>query len=162
MNSSTIETIQLILAPVVMITSCALLLNNIGGRYLALTNRLRSLARERLDLVSQSATGTADNLLVQERLGQIEFQIPPLLRHHRNLHNSVQSLYISVTLFLASMFALACAATAQLLWMELVALMIFLAGVAMMFFCMVRLALDFRNSHDLAQEEVRRTCGYKR
>ena len=92
MNSSTVETIQLILAPVVMITSCALLLNNIGGRYLALTNRLRSLARERLDLVSQSATGTADNLLVQERLGQIEFQIPPLLRHHRNLHNSVQSL----------------------------------------------------------------------
>ena len=96
----------------------------------------------------------------------------PLIKGGRGDLNTIYSiqevccvspaLYISVTLFLASMFALACAATAQLLWMEMVALMIFLAGVAMMFFCMVRLALDFRNSHDLAQEEVRRTCGYKR
>jgi uncharacterized membrane protein YphA (DoxX/SURF4 family) len=45
------RTIQLILAPVVMVTACAILLAGLLSRFAALNDRLRLLARERLDLL---------------------------------------------------------------------------------------------------------------
>ena len=50
------RTIQLILAPVVMITACALLLNGLLSRYDALNARLRIMGRERLDLLRTPRT----------------------------------------------------------------------------------------------------------
>ena len=50
-----VETIQLILAPVVMITACALLLNSLGARYSGLSNRLQTLAKDRLTLLDNAA-----------------------------------------------------------------------------------------------------------
>ncbi len=42
------RTIQLVLAPVVMVTTAALILNGVLGRYSAVNDRLRVMALERL------------------------------------------------------------------------------------------------------------------
>jgi hypothetical protein len=52
LNAETItHTIQFILAPVVMVSSCAILVGGMLSRYAELKDRLRALARERLDLL---------------------------------------------------------------------------------------------------------------
>ncbi|NJL20706.1 MAG: DUF2721 domain-containing protein [Leptolyngbyaceae cyanobacterium SM1_3_5] len=45
------QTIQLIIAPVVLITACALVQNAILGRYAAIGQYMRSLTLERLQLL---------------------------------------------------------------------------------------------------------------
>ena len=157
-SPSTVETIQLILAPVVMISSCGLLLLGLGTRYGNVSNRLRSLAHERLDLLQKRPHQDQGINFTQERLQELDLQLPGLLLHHRNLHNAILLLYISVTLFLASMFALACAAAVNLDWVETLALLVFLVGIGTLFSGIGLAALDFRTSHSLAQDEVRRIC----
>ena len=46
-----IRTINLILAPVVMVTSCAIVLNGLFGHYENIAARLRAMHRERLELL---------------------------------------------------------------------------------------------------------------
>src|SRR4051812_48031474 len=74
------KNLQLIIAPVVMISSCALLLTGLLGRYAAVNDRLRAMARERLDLWHSDIDGDG---FKTERLHQIDQQIPDLLRRHR-------------------------------------------------------------------------------
>ena len=155
---TTVETIQLILAPVVMISSCALLLTSLGARYSHVLNRLHTLAHEQFDLLQQQPNSGDVFDFNQERLQELDIQLPGLLKHHRNLHNAILLLYLSITLFLGSMFALACAAAISLYWMEVVALLVFLAGVGLLFAGISLTALDFRTSHCLLQGEVRRLC----
>ena len=45
------QTIQLIIAPVVLVTACTLIQNGILGRYANLGERMRLLAGERLELL---------------------------------------------------------------------------------------------------------------
>src|SRR5713101_1638720 len=47
---TTIRTISLIVAPVVMVSSCALFLNGLLQRYHAISSTMRMMHRERLDL----------------------------------------------------------------------------------------------------------------
>lgn len=52
MNAATIpRTIQPILAPVAMVTTCAILVSGILAHYAVVNERLRSLTHERLDLL---------------------------------------------------------------------------------------------------------------
>lgn len=54
MNAETVvQTIQLVIAPTVMISSCTLIQNAILGRYSSIGDRLRVLVRERLDLLEK-------------------------------------------------------------------------------------------------------------
>jgi len=158
---TTAEMIQFILAPVVMITACALLLNSIGTRYATLTNRLRSLGHERFDLLQQVNPSATDFDFAQERIQQIESQLPALLRHHTALHHSILRIYIAIAIFLVSMLALAGAATTQIPVLEAIALGLFLSGVGMLFVSILLTALDFRRSHTVVESEVRRICGLR-
>ncbi len=60
-----VRTISLILAPVVMITSCVLLLNGLLTRYEVISARMRAMHRERLDLlqVMDSKTSSGESTL---------------------------------------------------------------------------------------------------
>ena len=158
---TTAEIIQLILAPVVMITACGLLLNSLGSRYAALTNRLRAMSREHFELLQKPDRSERSFDYTQERILQIESQLPDLLRHHQALHHSLLRIYVAIALFLASMFLLAGAAIVRWQLLETIALVIFLTGVGFLFFSILFVALDFRHSHQVAENEVRRICGLR-
>ena len=162
---TTPEIIQFILAPVVMITACALLLNSLGSRYATIANRLRSLSHERFELLQKTDLQKTDPpetrfSFIQERIQQIESQLPDLLNHHRSLHHAILRIYVAIALFLASMFILSGAAMTQWRSLEMMALIIFLAGVGFLFLSILFTAIDFRQSHKVTENEVKRICGF--
>src|SRR5687767_13503104 len=105
--------IQIILAPVVMVTACAILLQGLLARYAQISERLRNLSRERLDLLFAQMTNDG---LRAERLRLIDVQIPDLVKHHKFAHDAVLAVYYAVLLFLTSMFAIALAAMLVTEW----------------------------------------------
>src|ERR1041385_1344158 len=81
------RTIQLIIAPAVMITSCCIFTNGLLAHYAAIGERLRITVRERVDLLKETEAGSqrrptiegnaeGSGLIIQERLADIDFQIP--------------------------------------------------------------------------------------
>ena len=69
---SIVKIIQLILAPAVMVTTCAILLGGMQGHYAAVNDRLRAMARERLDLLLGLGQSSNPEAFVSERLEQID------------------------------------------------------------------------------------------
>lgn len=55
MVDSMVRTIGTILAPVVIVTSCSIFMNGLFTRYESVSARMRSVHRERLDLLDQTA-----------------------------------------------------------------------------------------------------------
>ena len=150
--------IQIILAPVVMVTACAILLQGLLARYAALNERLRGLAIERLKLL----TGMSSTDQFQmARLQVVDKQLPLLLGHYRRSRNSVVTVYGAALIFIADMFVIALAALNMTAWLATVALLIFLAGVAVLFSGVLLIALEIRTSQQALQDEVNSVLALK-
>src|SRR5438093_175263 len=105
------RTIQLILAPSVLLTTCAILLGSFEQRYSAVNGRLRALMRERLELLRSPAgdllSGTTPHdAYATERLTEIDAQVPTLLSRHRLIRNSIVILFCAMVDFIATMMAI--------------------------------------------------------
>jgi hypothetical protein len=155
------QTIQLILAPVVMVTACAITLNGLLPRYGQINDRLRGLTRERLDLlraVGPEATepAAAAGSVAAERIAVIDRQAPDLLRRHRRVHDAVLTLFAAMIVFVATMFVIALAAAADSPALATVALLLFLAGTAVVLAGVVVASLEVGASHRALQFEVER------
>ena len=123
------KTIQLILAPVVMVTACGILLGGMLTHYAAINDRIRSLTAERLELaLVEPATGRERR--ATERLSEIDHQVPMLIHRHRQVHHAILLAYAAVTVLVASMFVIAVAALAHSSVLGTIALFVFLAGAA--------------------------------
>lgn len=156
-------TIQLILAPVVMVTSCAILVGGLLQRYAAINDRMRAMARERLDLLrSIKATAAAQlDPYVAERLGEIDTQMPDLLRRHKLIHDSVLTVYCAVLVFVASMVVIAGAATFSSSAAAGAALVLFLVGTAVFLIGVLLTALEVRTSRRAVVYEVERVMALR-
>jgi hypothetical protein len=153
--------IQIILAPVVMVTACAILVQGLLGRYAAITDRLRALVSERLALLysnraSEASDGSLEEKLRRERLALIDNQLPILASHHRRTHDAVLAVYSAVAVFVVDMFAIALAAVYELQWLANDILLLFLAGTAVLLFGVLTASLEIRTSHQVLQDEVTR------
>jgi hypothetical protein len=167
------QTIQLILTPAVMVTTCAIMLGGLLAHYGAINDRLRALARERLEIWQSSttnltATSSPDSALpgdsapskhttfITERLREIDTQLPDLLRRHTMMRNAVLSGYAAVVSFLTSMVIIALAALIQSTIVAFAALLIFLAGTTILLIGMLLTTIEIRISHQAVQYETRR------
>lgn len=150
------STIQLILAPVVMVSACAILLTGLLNRYAGVNDRLRAMTRERLDLVFAAPPVAA---LAHERLREIDIQLPQLLHRHRTLRDAALALYSAVLVFVLCMFGIALAAATNSAWAATGALIIFLAGTTGMGIGIGLVALEVRTSDRAIQYEVARVGG---
>ncbi len=151
------ETIQLIIAPVVMITACALLLNGLLARYAAVNDRLRAMSRERFDLVRMGRGAVpGEEALAAERLEEIDEQVPGLVRHHKLLHDALTAKYAAVLIYVADMFVIAVAVAQDSARMATVALLVFLAATAALLAGVLITALEVRTSHQSVEAEARR------
>jgi hypothetical protein len=113
MNPTAIRAIEAMVAPVVLITAAAVLSGGVLAVFGSVNDRMRSMTAQRLDLlvgpdgalrsVADLPTGT------QERVGQIDEQLPMLLRRHRLLRFAVLSIFIGVAILVASVITLAIA-----------------------------------------------------
>ena len=153
--------IQLILAPVVMVTSCAILVGGMLTHYAAINDRLRSLARERLALLqgtegTLSVVSVAGDAFKTERLLEIDKQLPSLLWRHKLVHHAVMAIYGAIAVFVASMFVIAFAVVPQSVGLATAALALFLIGTAVVLVGVVFIVAEVRTSNDAVRYEVQR------
>ncbi len=120
------------------------------------------MAHEKLELFYPAPNGGPSSAFTSERLGEINAQLPNLLRHHTLLHNAVLVIYISIGLFLLCMFAIAVAAAAPgLLFMPAVVLATFLGGTLALFSGVVIAIGEVRSSHSAVQFETKRVIALR-
>ena len=154
-------TIQIIIAPVVMITACAILLGGMQAQFAAINDRLRARARERLELLRTPDWGLSNvaslvGVYAIERLREIDAQMPRLLRRHQLVHNAVLTLYCAVLVFVLTMFIIAVAAAQHSSGMATLALVVFLIGIATVLVGVAVMAVEIRRSNDALQYETQR------
>ena len=125
------RTIQLIIAPVVMITSCCILAGGMLTYYSAIGERLRLALRERVDLLRSRAgsAGMPDEILA-ERLEEIDDEVPGLLSGHRLMRTALGAVLLAVAFFILDMFTIAASLVADRAGLAAAILFVFLAGVA--------------------------------
>jgi len=152
------RTIQLILAPVVMVTACAITLGALLGHYQAVNDRLRAMGRERLDLLR---SGVQADAVGRERLAEIDVQAPDLLRRHRYLRDSVLSIDIAILLFVGCMLAIAIATTTGSSGVAIGVLGLFLLGTLALLVGVLLSALEIRRSHGALAYEIGRIFSLK-
>ena len=158
---SVTRAIQLILAPVVMVTSCAILVGGLLTRYSEINVRMRALTRERLDLLragddTLTLTALAGDQFKSERLSEVDTQLPELLRRHELVHRSVLAIYLAIVIFLLSMLAIALAIVPNSSLMAAVALFVFLAGTLVVLYGVLLISVEVRRSSDAVSYEVTR------
>lgn len=153
--------IQYILAPVVMVTTCAILLRGLFTHYAAVNDRMRLMARERLTLIWQTEQFDSGHppptaTLVTERLREIDRQLPPLLSRHLLIRDVIVGVYGAILLYLATMLSIAVAVASRSPLIATLTLAVFLAGTAILFVAMVLIAWEIWISHRAVHYEVNR------
>jgi len=161
-----VRTISLILAPVVMITSCALFLNGLFGRYETLGTRLRAMHRERLELLQMVGKGTsaAGVLTVRievQRILEIEKQLPNMLRRHKLIRNAVLAIGVAISVFIISMFIIALASTTNSTLAPVIALTVFLFGTGALLVGVITTTIELYQSHSEVSYEIQHGLSLK-
>jgi hypothetical protein len=147
-------------APVVLITTAAILSGALLTMYSAVNDRMRAMDGERLEIL----TGAAGTLLAavdvpvagHERLTQIDTQLPMLLHRHRLLHNAVLVIFGGVAVLVLSVIAIAVTVTNSSGVAGTVALALVLAGTATLLAGLLFAARSIMISQDAIDYEVRR------
>lgn len=157
--TSVLQAIQFILAPVVMVSACAILSGGLLSRYAAVNDRLRAMARERLELLklARDASGMdprgAFNLTT-ERFKEIDGQIPTLLSHHAMVRRALFALYGACAIFLADMLVIATSVVLVIDAFAVAAMGVFLVGVGMLLLCLLITVREIGTSHHALYYEV--------
>lgn len=144
--------IQLILAPAVMISACAIMVGGLVGRFAAINDRLRLLNKERYELIAKFS----DDSLSAERLSEIDGQIPGLEGRLHLSHNSVVLVYCAILTFLIDMFLIALAALTALGWIALTALIVFLIATGLIAVGIIFTLLEVYTSLNAITFEIKR------
>ena len=160
MTPTAVMAIQAMVAPVVLITTAAILSGALLSMYSSVNDRMRAMNRERLGIL----TGARGALLSagdvppsgRERLTQIDTQLPMLLRRHRLLHNAVLLLYGGVAVLVLSVIAIAVAVTNRSGAAGTAALVLVLAGTVVLLGGLLFTARSIMISMDAIDYEVRR------
>ncbi len=155
------QTIQAIVAPAVMMTSCAILVGGMLSLYSSINDRLRLMTRERLELLymlggSSSESGARDAAYTSERLLELDQQMPSLLKRHQLIHNALLAVYGALAIFVLTMLVIAVAAVSRSSAIANMALIIFEAGTGALLLGVLLMGISIRNSQFAVDFEVRR------
>jgi hypothetical protein len=161
------RSIELILAPVVMINGCGLFLNGLLSSQVAISGRLHTLVSERLQVLCAESTESTSAGLNQlppkalatldlERLREIDTQLPILLKRHKLAHDAIVLTHIAIILFVFTMLMISVADTLDSQGIASVSLMLFLGGTLIFLNAVLMATRENRTSHQDIQYEVSR------
>jgi hypothetical protein len=146
------RTIQLILAPVVMFSACSIFVGGVLNHYTSVSDRVRALTRERLDLLAARTYSP----LVSERLQEIDAQLPDVLFRHKLIHHALLAVYTSIAILVLTMCIIAVTATSLAEWIGTLVYGVFMLSVLTMFVGVVLITLEIRASRRSLAFEVDR------
>jgi len=148
-------------APVVLVTTAGLLSNGLLSVYASVNDRMREMTAERLTLLTGPRGELLDKIDVpaasQERLSEIDVQLPMILRRHHLIRNAVLCLYLAVGVLGLSVIAIAVAVTARSGDFGNAALALVLAGTLVLLAGLLVAARSLATSTDAITYAVRRT-----
>ena len=161
MSAETISrTIMLILAPVVMFSACSIFVGGVLSHYTSISDRIRALSRERLELVRTLRTmqdgPDGVRALALERLEEIDRQLPDLLGRHQLVHHAALAVYAAIGIFILTMCVIALTAAVSADWVTVLAFGVFLAGVLVVLLGVLLITVEVRTSRRALQYAVRR------
>jgi hypothetical protein len=151
------RTIQDILAPVVMVTACAIILGGLWTHAESINDRLRAMNQERLELWRQPPTADA---YITERLAEIDAQAPMLLRRHHRVRQAIVMAYAAIMVYIVSMFAIALTVLRNTTGAP--ALLLFLTATLLLLVAVVLAILEIRISHRALEYETNRVEALRR
>jgi hypothetical protein len=148
------QIIQAIVAPVVMVTACAIIIGGMMTQYGAINDRIRNLDHERLDLLRAGLAAGAVDAISQERIDEIDFQVPRLVHRHEQVQVAILLAYGAILCFVATMISIAIATRVSPVVM--MTLVLFLAGVVTLLASIAQMAREIRGSHDAIRFEAQK------
>jgi hypothetical protein len=156
-----VNAISAMVAPVVLLTTGGMLSNGLLGVYSAVNDRMRDMTRERIEIVSgprgELLERTGISAIGQERLGQIEAQIPLMLRRHRLTRASVLTIYSAIAVLGLSIIGIAVAVGLNSEPIARAALGLVLAGTVIMILGLGVAAMSLAKSADAINYAVEQT-----
>ena len=160
MNPIAIRAIEAMVAPVVLITTAAILSGGILSMYGSVNDRMRAMNRERLESLT-SDTGALLSVTVlpassRERLAQIDIQLPMLLNRHRLLKNAVLAIFAAIGVLVLSVIVIGAAVTSGSGGVGVAALALVLAGTTTLLVGLLMATRSILMSQDAIDSEVRR------
>ncbi len=153
--------IQTIIAPVVMVNACAILLGGLLNHSAAINDRLRGMARERIETLRASVAPMADRLFA-ERLDEIDTQMPDLLHRLSLIRAAIMSVYGAILLLVVDMLVIALAVTSAADWLTTAVLIVFLIGIGALFLGVALTVVEARQSQRAIRFEVQRVLALPR
>ncbi|GAB4371600.1 MAG: hypothetical protein Kow00121_13230 [Elainellaceae cyanobacterium] len=152
------QTIQLIIAPVVLITACMLFQNGILVRYATIGQRIRTFTHERFELLHSESLNDAISI---KRIQAIDRQLPILTHRHRLIQKAALLAYSAVAVFILTMFTIALSVAFKAIVIGTITLMLFLAGTGLLLIGIFLAALEIRISHQALCYEVHQITSLK-
>ncbi len=160
MTQVAVDAIQAMLAPVVLMTTTAIVAGGVQTMYAGVNDRMRTMTAEKLKLL----TGADGELSPQaglpgatrERVVEIDAQLPLLRGRHRMLHDALQFLYGAVLVIVMAMFLLSLAITVPAPAAGDVALVLVLVATAALLLGLIKLSRSVRQSANAVDYEVDR------
>jgi hypothetical protein len=151
---NSLQIIQLMLAPAIMISACGLLLLGINNKYSMVVNRIRLLNEEKRELLlkfSSEPTSTEVNV----RIESTSFQINELVYRAKLVRNSVLSYTTAVALFVTTSLILGVSSVMSMGKLNYLILASFLCGMTFVLIGVVFAGLETKKGYDIVLYDVK-------
>jgi hypothetical protein len=156
-----VDAIADMVAPVVLLTVGGMLSNGLITVYSDITNRMREMTRERLEIRRGPAGEVLDDsslpAIERERLNEIGVQLPMMLRRLKLTRASVLAIYVSIVVCGLSIIAIAAAVSTDAEIAGRLALGLVVAGTAIMLVGLAVAVASVAKSADAISYAVERT-----
>jgi hypothetical protein len=161
MTPTAVTAVQAMVAPVVLVTTAAILSGALLTMYTSIDARMRAMDDERLQILTDDAGAMLSTVDVsasgRERLSQIDHQLPMLLRRHRLLHNAILVIFAGVSVLVLSVIAIGVAVTGGSDTVGTTALALVLLGTVTLLAGLLLAVRSIMISRDAIDYEVART-----
>jgi hypothetical protein len=151
---NSLQIIQLMLAPAIMISACGLLLLGINNKYSMVVNRIRLLNEEKRELLLKfGAEPTTTEVNV--RIESTSIQINELVYRAKLVRNSVLSYTTAVALFVGTSLILGVSSVMSMGKLNYLILASFLCGMAFVLIGVVYAGMETKKGYDIVLYEVK-------
>lgn len=149
--ANVVQTIQLVIAPSVMISSCFMCQNVTLGRFLRISDRLHSLVRERIDVLEKYSF-SQDYI---DALQLIDKELIQLSDRYYSLQKAIICLYGAIIFFLFTMLAIGLSMQFHPTFFSYLAILLFLLGTSTLLIAVFIAVSEVSISHRTVRAEVR-------
>lgn len=151
---NSVNLIQAMLAPGLMISACGLLLLGIHNKYGIVVNRIRALEEEKRRLIPGYFAKTLDEFKMR-RLNSIRLQVGKFEYRLKLIRNTVFFYTIAVAMFVLSSLAIGTSYIVDTQIAQPLALLLFLLGMVSVFTGIIHAAKEVWKGYEIVKIEVK-------